>query len=108
MQLARFCSTCRNSALLPEELTPERNRNPSPSPCPLRGMLFRSKATSTYLEVLKGEEALRLGLFHPVGCLTSAFFLNPLGLACAPSAMSGIWGGQRHRALKVFDMPGSL
>lgn len=79
-----------------------RHQFPTPIPAALhRG--FHPRVAGTYLEVLQGEEALRLGLLHPEGCLTSTFFLNTLGLACAPSAMFCFLGVQRHRTRKVRD-----
>lgn len=42
-----------------------------------------------------------LGPLLPGGCLTSPFFLHPLGLAGAPSGIFWVLGGQRHRARKV-------
>lgn len=73
-----------------------------PLPAPLHGGC-PPWVIGTYLEVLEGEEALRLGPLHPEGCLTSTFFLNPLGLTCTPHAMFWILGGQRHRACRVCN-----
>lgn len=60
------------------------------------------REAGTYLEVL--EEVLSLGPLLPGGCLTSPFFLYPLGLAGAPSGIFWVLGGQRHRAGKVHNL----
>lgn len=89
-------------ALLPREID-LRSQFPTPISALLHAGLH-PRGLGTYLEVLKGEEAQRLRPFHPEGCLTSTFFLKPLRLACAPSAMFWVLGGQRHRAPKVHDL----
>ena len=61
---------------------------PTPFPAPLHRGPPRRKV-ATYLEVLEGP-------LHPEGRLTSAFFLNPLGLARAPSAIFWVLSSQRH------------